>query len=350
MREILEANGVSPITGFIPDTPPLEELPQQFAAVTALSENLAKLLEENSLRENVQELPVVACHLPLEEAVAVLRDISMLAAGYLHQGEPLGVLPAALAVPLNTYSEQLGRTPTFTYDLFAPRNFRVNDPSAPFDIENLDVLRSFTGTEDERVFTATHIACEAALGPAIYAIGEIQEAITKGDQQSVEKKLCVVHDGAQIFLRRFAEGVASQRIRKEVFNKIRPFLQGFENITYLGTPLSPRVYRGETAAQMPSIHYFDLALGLRKQTCVDDDMQQYIPPHFRVVLDAVQEGPSITSYVHAQGGVIQDTYDSIADVFTAFRKAHISVVRGYSPSAQGTGSTEGLSWLEGRVR
>lgn len=104
---------------------------------------------------------------------ALYRDYCFLASAYLLEpcdlefrrsnGQTYGlgrkILPRNIAVPLTKASESIGAKPFMEYALsYALFNYKRLDPQLPPDLPNLDLIRSFTNTEDEKGFILIHVA------------------------------------------------------------------------------------------------------------------------------------------------------------------------------------------------
>ncbi|KAJ1547525.1 hypothetical protein HK096_002536, partial [Nowakowskiella sp. JEL0078] len=168
------------------DPPPLRKLPDAyFDPWESLIADLPDLLLAGRLRLEVKKLQVLDTMLltSLRERERAYLVLSFLAHAYVW-GYPKieGVetfLPEALAVPWFKVSSLLGRKPVISYAATVLYNYRRLDPNGPFDLSNLAVINTFTGSMDESWFYLISLAIEIAGSKAIPAILKIHNLISK---------------------------------------------------------------------------------------------------------------------------------------------------------------------------
>ena len=102
---------------------------------------------------------------------ALFRDYSYASAAYLLEpchhsylkthdyGLARPRLPRQLAVPLTQVAERLGGYPLLEYTIaYTGTNWKKRDPNKGLDADNIDCIRLFEGSDDERGFVAVHLA------------------------------------------------------------------------------------------------------------------------------------------------------------------------------------------------
>ncbi|KAK4444222.1 Indoleamine 2,3-dioxygenase [Podospora aff. communis PSN243] len=281
LQQLLHEFSVTP-NGFLPDNLPLQRLPNSYYGPwETLIQDLPALIENGTLREKVDQLPVLSTsflHTEPEQRRAYVV-LCFLANGYIWGGKTAAqILPPPLTLPLLTISSLLGLPPIATYASFNLWNFSVAHPSSASSsssFRNLDAVFSqhtFTGTVDESWFYSVSIAIEASGATIIPAMLVALDAASHNDFPRATAALegfvsSVKH--LETFLDRMDE-----KCDPEVFyHKIRPFLAGSKNMENAGLPKGVfydegegkgewRQLRGGSNGQSSLIQFFDVVLGV----------------------------------------------------------------------------------------
>ena len=153
---------VSDEWGFIPNPiqkPNLSCLPSSYEPWEQLLDNSVELMEMERFREEANKLPLLSTDDLTNEshwrrAYVVL---TMLSTTYIWMGKETDVancLPKQLAIPWVKASEMLGLRPIVTYSAVVLFNFNLinatGDPKEDLKAENIEIVHTFTGTEDEK--------------------------------------------------------------------------------------------------------------------------------------------------------------------------------------------------------
>ncbi len=141
-------------------------------------------------------------------------------------------------------------------------NWRRIDPEGPIKVENLDTIQKFVRIQDEPWFILIHTEIEAKAGPAIRAIGQLQQAVLKDDVHTLKFALDGIAESLEGMigtLSRMPEG-NSPDVYAFAF---RPYIQMFQGISYEGVEeLEPMpTFRGETGVQSSIIPALDVVRG-----------------------------------------------------------------------------------------
>lgn len=180
------------------------------------------------------------------------------------------MLPA-IARPFLDVSERLELPPCATYAALNLWNYTSSSEDLT-NPDNLDVLASFTGTDDERWFFVVSVAIEAEGAKTIPLTFSAIEAVRRNDDARVamlleEMEHCLTRVIA--ILDRMHE-----RLDPQVFyHRLRPMLAGSKNMAAAGLPNGVfydsgdersgwRQYSGGSNAQSSLIQLFDIALGI----------------------------------------------------------------------------------------
>ncbi|KAJ3412937.1 hypothetical protein HDV05_008725 [Chytridiales sp. JEL 0842] len=287
---------IHPTRGFMPcDPPPLSRLPAYFEPWEKILDDLQRLLLAGRLRSLVEELPMLSTshlqsHREWQRAYLVL---SFLGQAYVwgKNVEPAEVIPAPVAVPWLQVCCKLDLKPIISYSSVELYNFKLLDPSLPWDLSNLSIMHTFSGSMDEAWFYLISLAMEAAGAPAIRAIVDGLKKVEAEDVEGLIQELeviCGCIDEINKILVRMYEKCDAHIF----FNRVRPYVNGWENcddlprgILYEGVfPSSPEndkelqtvipnstvvpgkgtygKYSGASAGQSSMIHLLDLALGV----------------------------------------------------------------------------------------
>ena len=182
-------------------------------------------------------------------------------------------MPPAISIPFLSLSETLQIPPVATYAAVCLWNYSLRDPNKPVDdLENLESLLTFTGTEDEAWFYLVSVAIEARGAPTIPLMLEALRAARDDDIQTVKDCLNIFSSRIEdltLLLKRMYE-----KCRPHVFYfGIRPFLAGSKRMAEAGLPNGVfydtgsdddcyREYSGGSNAQSSLIQAFDIILGV----------------------------------------------------------------------------------------
>lgn len=181
-------------------------------------------------------------------------------------------LPPAITIPFLEVSSHLSLPPTATYSALNLWNFTVLPNMDLSNIDNLSILHTFTGTDDEAWFYLISVAIEARGASLIRTMLEAIDAVRANDSEVIVQSLLTFSASVQeisAILNRMYERCDPESF----YHKIRPFLAGSKNMSVAGLPNGVfydegngegkwRQYSGGSNAQSSLIQFFDIVLGV----------------------------------------------------------------------------------------
>lgn len=350
-------------------------LPPAFAEVEAAAALLPDLLTTGRIRHWLDKLPTPNIHAFLADAghaerVAALVRYSFLTQAYVWgEGAPSHRLPANLAVPFVALADALGVPPVMTYGGYVLDNWRRIDKAGPIVFENLAMGQHFAGGSDEAGFVLTHVAIEAAAGPALDLAVDLVRASEAGEAWAVETML-----GEMVTVWRSICGIFDRMTDHcdpvFYFTRIRPYLNGWQDnpeiphgMVYEGVDRyadQPIAMRGQTGSQSSIVPAMDALFGVTHQR--DDlrvflqDLHRYRPPAHRAFIEELAAASTLRAFAREQGGTVRDAFNAAIEAVAEFRTMHLRFAATYifnqmgtsarADTALGTGGTPFMKYLK----
>lgn len=367
---------ISPETGFLPATPPLERLPgEYFAQWENLMLHLAELNRVKQLRAAVDKLPEREfSHLTLKSEEEWRRAYVMLCfigQSYIWGEGQNGLrdrVPKKLAIPWCRVSDHLKLYPVGCYASTVLYNFCLRDRQGPWDFGNLYTPSSFTGTRDEEGFYVSFILIELIAAPALRAISQVFDDMANNRDAAVQSCLQTIRQS----LREIRAEVKkmSERCKPVTFyTDIRPFQAGSkgldalpDGIIYEGVDEKPRQYRGANGGQSAIIYAIDISLGTKHHGDGKEfisEMKSYMPQKHREFLEKLTEMPPIRDYCQKSGNPsLIASFNNTIEELAKFRTDHVILVTRYivnqkqhssmnpTLSTKGSGGTDFMQLLK----
>lgn len=274
----LEDYGVSPKTGFLPEEPPLERLPDPYYAPWEnIAADLPSLIMTKRLRFLVDKIPLLTTEKLKTEAEwrRACSVLGFLCHGYVWAGDkPSDRLPKQLAEPWLEVVDHFELPAICTYAGLCLWNFKTVVPCDPeeWDLDNLATINTFTGAIDESWFYLVSTAIERQGAPALATGIEAIHACRRNDSERVVdclQKLAESIDQINTSLARMYEFCDPHIF----YFRIRPYLAGWKNMAEAGLPNGviygdepvPRSYSGGSNAQSSLIQALDILLNVEHQ-------------------------------------------------------------------------------------
>lgn len=276
--------------GFLPVGEPLPRLPERYAALQTVMDEMPTnkvypttpglLAKPDAIVGAVNSLPDFTEQVQQETDVfviqALFRAYTFLASAYTlelsyqqfvidgNYGKARTVLPSNVARPLVAVSEKLDVYPFLDYHYaYSLGNYVKVDPAGTLHWKNLNMACKFSGTPDEIGFIMLHVYINE-LSPDL--VGGVMR-VGKGENVSADLKNLALTMKA-INSRRKEMWAAS---RHERYNDFRIFIMGIKgNEALYGDGLvyegcfnnEPQQYRGQTGAQDSLIPMMDIFSGI----------------------------------------------------------------------------------------
>ncbi|KAK8131185.1 hypothetical protein PG984_007623 [Apiospora sp. TS-2023a] len=364
--------------GFLPKEAPLKELPPYYASWDALIRRLPQLLRTGALREKGKELEVLSTDELRTEAQwrRAYVILGFLAQAYVWGGcQPAEVLPTAISVPFLQVSEHLELPPVLTYAASNLWNFTCRPGSDFNDVDAVQSMHTFTGTEDESWFFMVSVAMEAQAGRAIPAMTRALEAAAK--QKSPRDYDALTRALGELTASIAQVGALLERMHERCdpdvfYHQIRPFLAGSKNMEAAGLPrgvLYPEhcddegkwhgswhQWRGGSNGQSSMIQFFDVVLGVEHTNegnsrasptpgdqpaarSYHDEVRDYMPgPHRRFLVHVSQQGSlrELAQKIQQQSSTADESqkrfcaaYVKATETLGTLRNKHIQIVTRY---------------------
>ncbi|GES63329.1 nonribosomal peptide synthase Pes1 [Aspergillus terreus] len=327
MAEILgnlAAYDVSPSSGFLPASGPLERLSHPYYEPwETLARSLPRLIKDGVLRNRVSILPLLTTE--FLDSVDEWRR----------------ALPCCLAQPMLTVSAYLGLPSVPTYSGQTLWNYRhiPDNQSSPLDQHPGQV--SFTGSHDEAAFFYTSVAIEACGAPLIRTLLNAIQAARHGDEALVTASL----REAEVTLNQMTAllpPLYNSCSPSFFYHTLRPYLEGTQGLQSAGLPHgvffetidggSYQKCRGPSNAQSALFPFIDIALGVEHRgNGFLQEMRRYMPGPHRAFLIDVDRIANIRHFVSTASheGSVHVAYKACLAALSRFREQHIQVVARY---------------------
>lgn len=364
--------GLSKEWGYMQTSDPVVSLGAANSAWDALARDLPKHLMGTGFRERVKAMP--AFDITALSSEGETRR-AMLALSYIGQAyqwcenDAAHSLPAVLAQPWHAVGKLVGRPPILSYSSYSIDNWRRLDPRGPVECGNIALLQCFLGGQDEEWFIIIHIDIEKKAGRALQAIVDAQNAVGDNEADRLDAALYELSEGIKAMYDVLAR-MPEKCDPYVYFHRVRPYIFGWKNnpalpngVVYEGVDElggQGMKYRGETGAQSSIVPALDGALGIEHERDELRDylmeMRDYMPPTHVRFIEAVEQGPSIRSYVKTLGRTrTTELFNRSVELLADFRAMHLQYASTYifaqaqktpgNPSAVGTGGTPFIPYL-----
>ncbi len=339
----------SPLTGFMPEQPPLTRLPDYFNPWETLIDKLPELLKTKQLRQHVDtNLPLLIVSdnvLPTERHWnRASKILTFLSQGYIWQNgdEGVPVLPRQLAIPWWEVSNRLGLPPVATYASVLLWNWKLKDPANnKVTFDNIEIETLFTGTHDEDWFYKVSVDVDlAAIKGILQGIKCLDELRNAGDINTIIECLKVINisiqdmsTSLQSMYEQCSTSVFYEDLR--IFFAGSIFLRSFSNgIIFDGVSPEPKGYPGANASQSSSIPALDIILGVEHTGTVKESLDKHrwhMPRPHRQFLLSLTLKPSLRTFVlnNKTNYDLVKEYNNCIESLAEFRNKHIVMVTRY---------------------
>ncbi|CAG8716428.1 9828_t:CDS:2, partial [Ambispora leptoticha] len=258
--------------GFLPRQDPLTHLPDRFFTLEYLLKQMPiklpdgnkGLLARGELGDSVKKnLPLYDVSDVNDQRLlsALFRDYTFLASAYLLEpcdimyrekkdyGLGRQVLPKNIAVPLKTVADKIGAKPFMEYALsYSLYNYQRIDPSKPIIYPNLNLVRSFAGSQSEHGFILVHVAMVANSGNLVRWTMETLNSAVQQDRNRFNVALKNLNETMEAINQEME--TMWEHSNSDDYLKFRTFIMGSKNqpmfpngVIYEGVSEEPLFYR-----------------------------------------------------------------------------------------------------------
>lgn len=259
------------------------------------------------------------------------------------------ILPPQISIPFLKIAAHVEMPPGVSYAATNIWNFTSKNGDDFSNVDNLEVIASFTGTKDEVWFLMLSVAMEAQAAGIIQIMIDAIAAIPDKNYPVITRALGELGACIQMvstLLGRMYEGCDPLVF----YHQIRPFLAGSKNMEHAGLPRGIfydegdgrgqwRQLRGGSNGQSSLIQFFDIVLGVEHyshgsvgQKSFHDEVREYMPGPHRRFLETVAKMGSIRETVlnsPTSEKELRGAYVAATDVLGSFRDKHIQIVTRY---------------------
>jgi indoleamine 2,3-dioxygenase len=336
-------------TGFLPEKEPATRFSDDYyESWNDLLENLALYNSEGIVREKISKLPcldIENCKDESEVNLAYLL-LSMAVSSYVNcpfYKEKATEIPSNVSTPLLQTCSKLGIRPIVTHTAVDVFNFKTAEGSITLNSpEELSSILTFTGSREEEWFYLIMTKIEA-MGSEIFGIAQQME-----QKWNSPRELNLLLARLSEIIGNIAKMTAKTRqgcSPEFFFYKLRPYLEGWENMIYLRQDTEPLVLslRGGSAAQSSLIPCIDAILGVNHADSYSSLIREYMTEEGREVISYFEEKFNLKTCVQNYPQLSRN-YQKCLSSLRKFREHHRALARDYilkfKQNADGTGGTE----------
>lgn len=373
--------------GFLPSRDPNATVPEEYAALQSVVDNMPNMVGgksgfDNEIETNILKIPnfadLVSAETDVFKLQALYRAFTFVASAYClepvqrefvksgNHGMARNLIPVNIAQPLSIVAEKIGAFPWLDYYYaYTIGNYVKKDPRGDLHWKNQDMAVKFCGSADEIGFNATHVYINEVTPALVDCVFRVAE----GDEIKYNLKRCgdIVKE---INVRRKDMWQASA---SEKFNEFRNFLMGVTgNDALFGSGVvfdtcynqEPQQFRGASGAQDSIIPMLDIFTGIvdyypsNELTKYLMDLRVYRPKCLQLFLvdlrDFFWHKPLFATLVSNKQYEELVYFLRVIDEIYTFRNGHWQFVQKYimanTKHDRGTGGTPVTSWLMNQIR
>jgi indoleamine 2,3-dioxygenase len=230
---------------------------------------------------------------------------------------------------------------------------RINKEK-PVELGNIRLLNNFalTHKSHEDWFVLIHVDIEAKAARAIVKIWEFLQVIQK-DTIGVLQCLASIFSSLTEMNRTFKR--MPEACHPDVYyNKVRPYIFGFNEVVYEGAEPKTLTLRGETGAQSSILPAFDAFLGIKHTNSILtkhlEEMLQYMPYEHVEFINSIKNSKIDFRDMCAKKPETRDLYNACIEKIIEFRAQHLEYAVEYIQkrveNPTGTGGTPFIPWLD----
>ena len=380
IKSLMEENHVSSKTGFLSESP-LRNLPstndkqqtEDFKLLDKIGHSIDQIIRDKKAAETVKDLKTPGWtfeNLPREVTHRLMLIYAMLMHAYFREILPYKnvnelmkdtnkkLLPQQIAVPLWKLSKITGIAPSMSYGLYSLWNYYKKDPNKPLNLENVELIQSFTGSLDEKWFVWIHQIVEITFAQTIpeLAKASLLSSPPESNDPEITNEIIKSLDKASLIMRDVVSVLERMRENcsyKDYFDKVRIFYSIPKNIVFEGVDElkgeGQEIY-GETGGQTPYMHFLLAALAIKhEEDSYFPYMQKHMTHQFRNFILRFRDS-KLREYVvnHKRNRILVRRYNMLVQSVLDWRAEHMSLVEDYIKvfgEVYGSGKPP-LTWLK----
>ncbi|KAF9061944.1 Indoleamine 2,3-dioxygenase [Rhodocollybia butyracea] len=366
---------IDPVTGFLPPEPlprlsdqyevwenAVAEAPELLRLGDDISEEALTLKTEGAFwRARLKSIAVLDIQ-PLADQQRLLQRahvvLSWLVQYYVHSLPPVlppepKKVPESIAVPLVHVSRILSISPVITFADTVMWNWELIHPDKPVTIDNMVILHTFSGRDDERHFYQVQVAIELH-GAQLLRIVESYNRIPIEDDSASMNRVAGDLERITEIIGEFRDLIQSTRDGCDPYTfywHIRPWFIGWdpENVSdpgwmYEGVdPAAPELkyLNGPSGGQSTVMHTLDVFLGVNHDKSKKDPkssertnhgfmerMRMYMLGEHREYLQHLEQSCSIRDFA-CRMSTLRDPYNNAVAALKKLRSLHMRITMLY---------------------
>jgi indoleamine 2,3-dioxygenase len=368
--------------GFLPISDPPDHLPDEFKFLEEILADMPitkrdgqkGLLALGNLGKHVENLPLMDVSKITDNStlLALFRDYTFLASAYLlenchinfvettNYGLGRDRLPANISIPLCQIAYKLHIFPFMEYaQSYALYNWKRIDKSRGISLDNLELIRSFEGSESEKGFILVHVCMVSHSGKLVKAVNENLRAAEGHQVPEINDITMAMQDINQEMAKMWKVSLPNE------YQSFRTFIMGIKNqpmfpngVVYEGVSDEPQFFRGESGANDSIIPTLDNLLQIKMPenplTAILQDFRKYRPAAHRAWLEEVSKRSQNTNFFNYCLGVgLRDKITALLKQIQDFRQRHWNFVKEYilkySNHPRATGGSPIATWLSNQL-
>ncbi len=308
--------------GFLPLSPPLQSLPASHHRWDALAVSLPELISTLTLRDIVDELPLLnatAEALPDRYLCRAALLLCNIAHGYywVEVGSPK-TPPLSIIEPWTIVSQRLRRPHPSLLSLDVLYNWKLSNPLRidPLRVENIELLSPVTGNQAEHIEYRTAVELMMQTIPVVSAVVRAHEAVVAEDTESLKQALLLILERIQ----HVTEVTYSKiDLNPHSANYVNPSIWGkAAGGGYFSGPIHPDEI-GMSGAGYPIFTLLDIFLGRKDYSSSKGKeslaVRHWYPPHLHLFFIALEE-ISVRDFVLGYGDKgLQNIFYQLLDAY-----------------------------------
>lgn len=310
-----------------------EKLPEKYAELVYIANNLPDLIKSKSLRKDVDDLPEYKMYDLSDKQVKLLyKYCVMIINSYIWcDAEPKTIIPTNLSIIAWQVSNKLGLVPILTHaavDLYN-WNFINEYTDDKFDVKNIKIVNTITGLKTEEWFYTIMISIEGYGNDIINNI--IKMSCDIDDDKIIKSCLIDIHK-TQKKISNVILHMYDHCNPHEFYNILRIYLNGSidEKLFPYGLKYSGVIdnckFRGGSAAQSTLIYLLDTIFGINKQNEELKDLRKFMPIKHVEFIEYIQNKFSNFTELIKKYDLIEE-FNNCIDELTKFRLNHMKLIK-----------------------